>query len=127
MAYFANGYEGMVYQDKYCARCIHDVNQDCPIILLHLIWNAEALHPEGVSGDKALALNTLIPRSKDGTDNDQCKMFAPLPDTGKPISPAEERAKLAAWNAGRGIPPTAAEAHQRERERDYELPANRLR
>ena len=67
MGYFSNGTEGMDYQAKYCERCLHDANQDCPIWLAHLLHNyKECNNPESI-------LHMLIPR--EGIENGQCKMF----------------------------------------------------
>lgn len=69
MGYFSNGTEGMDYQRRYCDRCVHDINQDCPVWLLHQIHNsAECNKPDSF-------LHVLIPITKDGLYNDQCKLF----------------------------------------------------
>lgn len=68
MGYFSNGTEGMYYQERYCNRCWHDRNQDCPIWLAHLTHNyKECNNPESI-------LHMLIPR--DGIENKECKLFA---------------------------------------------------
>ena len=71
MAYFSNGTEGDSYEERYCNRCIHDVGQSCRIWLLHLKHN----------GDDSwkLVLDTLIPQTPDGLDNEECRAFEPLP------------------------------------------------
>jgi hypothetical protein len=69
VAYFPNGTEGRDYQERYCVRCIHDTNNDCPIWLAHLIHNGD----KGKLGDM---LDLLIPRSADGLTNEKCRMFA---------------------------------------------------
>ena len=69
MAYFSNGEEGRWYQEEYCSRCVHDQKQDCAVWLAHLIHN----YGENNKDDSILHL--LIPRSKDGLGNEQCKMF----------------------------------------------------
>jgi hypothetical protein len=71
MGYFSNGSEGDSYESYYCANCIHDVNQDCPILLIHLEHNYEQFDNEII---KAI-LDLLIPRTEDSLDNKQCKMF----------------------------------------------------
>lgn len=70
MGYFSNGTEEMMYREKYCDRCVHDKNQDCPVLLLHLLHNyEEANKPESM-------LHVLIPLRDDPYDsNGQCKMF----------------------------------------------------
>lgn len=67
MAYFSNGTEGMMYEERYCSRCVH--NFDCPVWDAHLLFNyTECNNPESI-------LHMLIPRSKDGLSNEQCRMF----------------------------------------------------
>lgn len=68
MGYFSNGTEGELYQHKYCNRCIHDQNEDCPIWFMHLVHNGSG----GAIGD---ILNTFIPR--EGIYNEKCVMFIP--------------------------------------------------
>jgi hypothetical protein len=64
MGYFSNGTEGEMYYETYCANCIHNGDEEndpyCPV------WAAN---------DKSSILHILIPRSKDGLDNEQCTMF----------------------------------------------------
>jgi len=69
MGYFANGFEGEAYQLRYCKRCVHDLNSDCPVLLLHYMHNYDECDK------KDSFLHVLIPRSKDGLTNEQCKMF----------------------------------------------------
>jgi hypothetical protein len=73
MAYFSSGSEGSYYEEKYCSRCIHDMNT-CPIMLLHLMWNCDAV---GKTADetKRTALDILWPRQSDGVHNADCAMF----------------------------------------------------
>lgn len=90
MGYFGNGTEGMMYQEKYCQRCVHD--GACPVMDFHLLYNGAN---EGTT--EAYILNALIP--KEGIHNGQCTMFY----EGKSQMAIEaevdaERAKLAAWN-----------------------------
>lgn len=69
MGYFSNGTEGRAYQDKYCSRCVHDINQNCQVWLAHLIHSrSECNNPNSI-------LNYLIPQSEDGLRNEQCSMF----------------------------------------------------
>ena len=73
MGYFSNGTEGMDYQAAYCDRCVHGADYDCPVWNAHLDHNYEECNkPESI-------LHTLIPRSKDGLDNEQCRMFLAAP------------------------------------------------
>lgn len=69
MAYFSNGCEGADYQEQYCVKCVHDVDSNCPVWLLHYLHNYEECNkPDSM-------LHALIPRSKDGLSNEKCKMF----------------------------------------------------
>jgi hypothetical protein len=69
MGYFSNGTEGMDYQEQWCRRCVHDVNQDCPVWLAHLIHNyKECNNPDSI-------LHLLIPRSEDKCSNLKCGLF----------------------------------------------------
>ena len=71
MGYFSNGTEGSMYEEEFCARCIHgqDEERGCPIMGLHLALNYEECNkPQSI-------FHSLIPRSKDGLSNLQCKMF----------------------------------------------------
>lgn len=80
MGYFSNGTEGMAYQSRYCERCVHDVKQDCPIWLAHLIHNYdECNNPDSI-------LHLLIPKTPDGLSNEQCKLFHPI----EPPKPKQE-------------------------------------
>jgi hypothetical protein len=69
MGYFANGTEGADYQETYCVKCAHDQNNDCPVWLMHLLWNYEQHKDDEIRA----SLDRLIP-FKDG-ENQQCKMF----------------------------------------------------
>lgn len=70
MAYFPNGTEGMDYEAQYCDKCIHQ-DPCCPI------WNAHMLYNYRDCDDDDSILHLLIPRSKDGLSNEQCRMFTP--------------------------------------------------
>ena len=76
MGYFSNGTEGMDYQERFCNRCVHDKNQDCPVWLVHLVFNYEQLknHPKQ-HGPMRELLSALIPERADHLGNEQCKMF----------------------------------------------------
>lgn len=72
MAYFANGTEGMMYEDEYCSKCINyrdngSGSEGCPILDLHFIHNYDECNK------KDSFLHFLIPRK--GIDNEQCSMF----------------------------------------------------
>jgi hypothetical protein len=72
VGYFSNGSEGMDYEATYCDKCVHGaVHGDgtCQVWLLHLMHNYR-----DCNNDDSM-LHQLIPRSKDGCDNEQCRMF----------------------------------------------------
>ena len=73
MGYFPNGTAGMLYEDAYCSRCVHQKPDDggCMVMLLHLLHNYEECN----KADSFLHL--LIPR--EGHENGQCKMFHAAP------------------------------------------------
>lgn len=76
MGYFSNGTEGMDYFLRYCANCVHDINEDCPIWAAHLMYSHEAC------GKKDAAegiLNMLIPLSDNHLYNKECTMFLRKP------------------------------------------------
>lgn len=67
MAYFSNGTEGMIYEEKYCSRCVH--NDGCPVWGLHFEQNYTK------NEEIRSILDYLIPRRKDGLGNELCRMF----------------------------------------------------
>ncbi len=105
MAYMSNGSEGMDYEARFCQNCVHfgpEEGPGCPILLLHMLWNYDQCQKTEVGKVKEAALDNFIPRSADGLDNEQCKMFVPLEhltEAGKnalefPDRAAEEKRKL---------------------------------
>ena len=68
MGYFSNGTESGIYQNVYCKKCVHDINDDCQVWLLHSLYNYDECN-----NDESF-LHDLIPRSKDG-GNEKCTMF----------------------------------------------------
>jgi hypothetical protein len=67
MGYFPNGCAGEDYQAKWCRRCVHDVNEDCAVWMVHLLANYEECdRPDSL-------LHVLIPR--ENVDNQRCRMF----------------------------------------------------
>jgi hypothetical protein len=80
MAYFSNGTQAGLYEERYCSRCIHGPRRNpgkgCAVWLLHLIHNYDCRNvPDNM-------LDTLIPRTKDGLENEQCAML--IEDHGLP-------------------------------------------
>lgn len=86
MGYFSNGTEGEIYFERYCARCVHDANENCPVWAAHLIFNYDECNKPGS------ILHMLIPRSADGLGNEQCVMFLPTPPETKPTGTKDEGA-----------------------------------
>lgn len=76
MGYFSNGSEGMDYEARYCDRCIHQ-DDPCAVLEAHMIYNYKECN------NKESVLHVLIPRSKDGIGNEQCRMFKRKPRGGK--------------------------------------------
>jgi len=75
MGYFSNGTEGMMYEEDYCDRCVHQDadGKGCPVWLAHLLYSYELCNKDGDPGKHMLDI--LIPPSKDHLGNDQCTMF----------------------------------------------------
>ena len=76
MAYFSNGTEGAIYQDRYCCNCVNyrDLNDGrgygCPI------WDAHLMFLDLKKPDACAVLDHLIPREKDPPGfAAQCSMF----------------------------------------------------
>ena len=67
MGYFSNGTEGVMYQEKWCERCVHDIDHDCAV------WTLQLLHNYNAVATPAHPIHTLIPR--DGIGNGECRMF----------------------------------------------------
>jgi hypothetical protein len=70
MGYFPNGSSGCDYESKYCNRCIHE--DGCAVWLAHMLHNYDECN------NKDSILHILIPRSKDGLDNEKCEMFTEI-------------------------------------------------
>ena len=78
MAYFSNGTECDMYEDKYCEKCITwrkrqgDFGAGCPVWDIHFADSYEECN----SKSKAkVILDRLIPMSKDGLYAEECAMF----------------------------------------------------
>lgn len=77
MGYFSNGTEGMLYEEQYCSKCLHQGPPDgpgCYVWLAHQLYNGEILKADGTKNPDSI-LNLLIPQSKDGLSNEQCTMY----------------------------------------------------
>lgn len=79
MGYFSNGTQGAIYERMYCEGCVHhdqydpDNRECCPIWLLHLMWNYDAVG-DNKDTTKETALEMFIPRETEGIWNAPCKM-----------------------------------------------------
>ena len=58
MAYFANGTEGQIFYDRFCCRCKRDADQDCPVWLVHILYNSD-----GANNENSL-LHKMIPEDQ---------------------------------------------------------------
>lgn len=68
MGYFPNGTTGMMYEEKYCNRCKHNLSIGCPILELHAIYNYDECN-----NDNSI-LHKAIPLDEKG-DNKECIFF----------------------------------------------------
>ncbi|MDO8303919.1 MAG: hypothetical protein Q7T18_11825 [Sedimentisphaerales bacterium] len=99
MGYFSNGTEGAIYEAKYCERCLNYRGGMCPILMLHSVWNYEAIGQNVGGGIKQIALDMFIPRH--GIENKQCAMFLNASPGQTKLD--EDAQKLSAWNEGKPI------------------------
>lgn len=77
MGYFPNGTSALVYQEKYCDNCLHDVNKDCAVWLAHLV--TKYCDKDGETSEAGKVLDLLIP--DDGNIGcKQCTMFIAVPN-----------------------------------------------
>jgi hypothetical protein len=89
MAYFSNGTEGLMYEEKYCNNCVHFTDAGgevyaCAVLELHYEFNYEQGGKTKLGKAIKQVLETLIPTKKDGLFADECKMFVRT----NPASPA---------------------------------------
>ena len=73
MGYFANGTDGQFYWETFCASCVHDQDNNCTVLLAHLLHNYEECNvSESI-------LHMLIPLNKAGK-NQKCTMWYKQPE-----------------------------------------------
>lgn len=89
MGYFSNGSEGMDYEARWCDRCVHQKGPDgksaCAVWMAHYLRNyKEANNEESI-------LHMLIPRSKNGLDNERCKMFLEQLGSTQPVAATDAK------------------------------------
>jgi hypothetical protein len=77
MGYFSNATEGMLYEERWCMRCLHYERDEkgCPVWQMHLMWNYDRYNTATGTAKVAQMLGSLIPRTEDGLGNEQCTMF----------------------------------------------------
>lgn len=82
MAFFSNGTEGEIFEERFCRRCVHRPRtdedgeaEDCAVWLLHLAHNSEQLKDPTWKA----ALDALITPGM--PDEQRCRMFVPVPET----------------------------------------------
>lgn len=77
-AYFSNGTEGQMYEERYCSRCTHGRNEDsCAIMNAHFLAAGE----DGWADDASpirMVLDQLIPLD-DEHYNQRCTMMMEIP------------------------------------------------
>lgn len=76
MAYFPNGTSHDIWSADNCERCLHDADNDCPIVLLHIVHNYDQIGESERAKALRSCLSTLIPE-KDSHPQ-KCRMFVPL-------------------------------------------------
>ena len=70
MGYFSCGTEGFDYQERWCFKCTHwDDEKGCPV------WNTHQWRNYDECNNPDSILHILIPRTKDGLENEKCTMF----------------------------------------------------
>ena len=73
MGYFSNGTEGDEFEARQCSKCVHNVDDGCPVMGAHILFAYELVDKKDHPGK--VMLDMLIPSSKDGPWNDDCRMF----------------------------------------------------
>lgn len=70
MGYFANSEDGAQYEQQWCDRCVHQMDESggCAVMTAHLLRSYEECNKQDS------LLNVLIPRNQDG-ENLMCRMF----------------------------------------------------
>lgn len=84
MGYFSNGTEGAIYEETFCARCVHSdaevgVDPPCPIWMAHLLYAYDLCNEDDHPGK--IMLDSFIPRREEGglNGNGRCTMFVQDP------------------------------------------------
>ena len=84
MGYFSNGTEGAIYEETFCARCIHydnelGVDKPCGIWMMHFLWAYELCNEDPQKHPGKMMLDSFIPVCEDVegglNGNGRCTMF----------------------------------------------------
>jgi hypothetical protein len=72
----------MIYEEQYCANCIHANDEcGCPIWTLHMLYNYDQCRKGKTGQTIKTVLGMLIPETKDGIGAEQCRMFRAKADS----------------------------------------------
>jgi hypothetical protein len=71
MAYFPNGTSWDLYYEQYCQFCVHENNEDCPVISAHFLYSYQLCNERSNPGK--VILDMLIP--EDNGYPIQCSLF----------------------------------------------------
>jgi hypothetical protein len=88
VAYFPNGTAGIDFQQQWCMRCIHDVDENCPVWGAHLMYSYELCNRKQDPGK--VILDMLIP------DGGECALFVAASRLSLDKRRQEHEAKIAA-------------------------------
>lgn len=82
MAYFSNGTEGMAYEDRHCAECVHGQDQEkgCPVMDAHYLYAYELCNSKEAG---KVILDMLIPMDEHHYPK-KCSLFYPHSPFQKP-------------------------------------------
>lgn len=69
MGYFPNGTAAADYEERWCARCVHNVDTGCAVMAAHFLHNYKECNNPGS------ILHMLIPFGEDEMSNDECRLF----------------------------------------------------
>lgn len=85
MGYFANGTEGMIFEETWCSRCVHydeekGVDKPCPVFMAHFLYAYELCNEEEHPGKVILdmLITERVETSKTdgiGVPVNECQMF----------------------------------------------------
>lgn len=70
MGYFSNSTEAEFYINDYCARCVHNTEHGCPVLMAHWRWAYDECNKDDS------VLHKMIPRGEGGR-NLECVFLCP--------------------------------------------------